>query len=87
VLVVSADSFNLSRIGTVVAVAISRNLELAAAPGNVTVPASRSGLSKDSVVDVSQIVTLDERQLGDRVGALDFDTLSQIEAARLDLAS
>ena len=86
-LVVSADSFNLSRIGTVVAVAISRNLELAAAPGNVTVPASRSGLSKDSVVDVSQIVTLDKRQLGDRVGALDFDTLSQIEAARLDLAS
>jgi len=87
VLVVSADSFNLIRIGTVVAVAISSNLELAAAPGNVAVPASRSGLSKDSVVDVSQIVTLDERQLGDRVGALDFDTLSQIEAARLDLAS
>lgn len=86
-LVVSADSFNLIRIGTVVAVAISSNLELAAAPGNVAVPASRSGLSKDSVVDVSQIVTLDERQLGDRVGALDFDTLSQIEAARLDLAS
>jgi len=90
VLVVSADSFNLSRIGTVVAVAISSNLELAAAPGNVAVPSSRSGLSKDSVVNVSQIVTLDERQLGERVGALDFDTLAQIEAGlrlALDLAS
>ena len=88
-LVVSADSFNLSRIGTVVAVAISSNLDLAAAPGNVAVPASRSGLSKDSVVNVSQIVTLDKRQLSDRVSALDFDTLAQIEAGlqlALDLA-
>ena len=90
VLVVSADSFNLSRIGNVVAVAISSNLELAAAPGNVAVPANRSGLSKDSVANVSQIITLDKRQLGDRVGALDFDTLAQIEAGlrlALDLAS
>lgn len=80
VVVVSADSFNLSRIGTVVAAAISSNLDLAAAPGNVAVPASRSGLPKDSVVNVSQIVTLDKRQLGERVGALDRNTLAQIEA-------
>ncbi len=80
VVVVSADSFNLSRIGTVVAVAISSNLDLVAAPGNVAVPASRSGLPKDSVVNVSQIVTLDKRQLGERVGVLDHDTLDQIEA-------
>ena len=80
VLVVSADSFNLSRIGTVVAVTISSNVDLAAAPGNVAVPASRSGLPKDSVANVSQIVTLDKRQLAERVGALDYDTLDQIEA-------
>ena len=80
VLVVSADSFNLSRIGTVVAAAISSNVDLAAAPGNVAVPAGRSGLPKDSVVNVSQIVTLDKRQLAERVGALDYDTLDQIEA-------
>lgn len=89
VLVVSADSFNLSRIGTIVAVAISSNLDLAAAPGNVTVPASRSGLSKDSVINVSQIITIDKRQLNDRVVALDFDTLAQVEAGlrlALDLA-
>jgi mRNA interferase MazF len=80
VLIVSADSFNLSRIGTVIVVAISSNVDLAAAPGNVAVPAGRSGLPKDSVVNVSQIVTLDKRQLAERVGALDHDTLGQIEA-------
>ncbi len=75
-----ADSFNLSRIGTIVAVAISSNVDLAAAPGNVAVPSERSGLPKDSVVNVSQIVTVDKRQLGERVGALDHDTLAQIDA-------
>jgi mRNA interferase MazF len=80
VLVVSADSFNLSRIGTVCAVKISSNVDLAGAPGNVAVRADRSGLPKDSVVNVSQIVTLDKRQLAERVGALDHDTLAQIDA-------
>ena len=80
VLIVSADSFNLSRIGTVVAAAISSNVDLAAAPGNVAVPAGRSGLPKDSVVNLSQIVTLDKRQLAERVGALDHDTLAQVDA-------
>ena len=80
VLIVSADSFNLSRIGTIVAVAISSNLDLAAAPGNVAVPSGRSGLSRDSVVNVSQNVTLDKRQLGERVGVVDHDTLAQIDA-------
>ena len=80
VLIVSADSFNSSRIGTVVAVAISSNVDLAAAPGNVAVPAERSGLAKDSVVNVSKIVTLDKRQLTERVGTLDRDTLAQIDA-------
>ncbi len=78
-LVVSADSFNLSRIGTIVAVAISSNVDLAAAPGNVVVPASRSGLPKDSVVNVSQIITLDKRQLSERVGPVDHVTLGQID--------
>lgn len=80
VVVVSADSFNLSRISTVVAVAISSNVDLAAAPGNVALPESRSGLPKDSVVNVSQIVTFDRRQLGERVGVLDHDTLAQVDA-------
>ena len=79
VLVVSADSFHLSRIGTIIAVAISSNVDLAEAPGNVGLPAVRTGLPKDSVVNVSQIITLDKRQLGQRVATLDHDTLAQIE--------
>ncbi len=80
VIVVSADSFNLSRIGTIVAAAISSNVGLATAPGNVAIPAARSGLAKDSAVNVSQIITLDKRQLSERVGAVDHDTLGQIDA-------
>ena len=52
VLVVQGDSFNRSRIATVVCVALTSNLKLAAAPGNVLVAARSSGLSKDSVVNV-----------------------------------
>ena len=56
VVVVSADSFNTSAINTVVVVAISSNLALEQAPGNVFLPMDRSNLSKDSVANVSQIL-------------------------------
>ena len=80
VLVVSADSFNRSRISTVVVVAISSNTGLAAAPGNVELPAADSGLPRDSVANVSQILTLDKNQLADRAGAVDFPTMRRVEA-------
>jgi mRNA interferase MazF len=59
VLVVQADSFNRSRIHTVIIAVLTTNIELAEAPGNVLLPAGSSGLSRDSVVNVSQILTLD----------------------------
>ena len=68
--VVSADSFNSSAIDTVVVAAMSSNLSLHVAPGNVLVPAVRSGLPKDSVVNVSQLITLDRAYLTERVGRL-----------------
>ena len=58
-LVVSSDRFNRSRIVTVVAVSITSNLRLGEAPGNVYLEARASGLGRDSVVNVSQVVTLD----------------------------
>ena len=79
VLVVSADSFNRSRINTVVVVAISSNARLAEAPGNVELPADVSGLNRDSVVNVSQVLTLDKTQFSDRVGTVDFPTMSRVE--------
>ena len=70
VLVVQADSFNLSRIQTVIVVSITTNLQLANAPGNVLLPARLSGLSRDSVVNVSQLLTLDRSFLTERAGTL-----------------
>ena len=70
VLVVQADSYNASRLGTVVAVVITSNTSLAALPGNVFLPASSSGLPRDSAVNVTAIVTLDKADLGDPSGVL-----------------
>ncbi len=80
VLVVSSDRFNRSRIATVVAVVVTTDLRLAGAPGNVRLPTHVSGLVEDSVLNVSQIVTLDRTQLTDRVGDADADTLRQVDA-------
>ena len=70
VVVVQGDAFNRSRIATVVCVALTSNLRWAEAPVNVLLSARLTGLPKDSVANVSQIVTLDRGALTDRVGAL-----------------
>jgi mRNA interferase MazF len=79
VLVIQADAFNQSRIATVIVIVISSNLRLAAAPGNVLVSASESGLSKDSVANVSRLITIDKLLLDEYVGALGPATLQAIE--------
>ena len=63
VVIVSADAFNRSRLQTVLAAAITSNTAMAAHPGNVFLPATTTGLSKDSVVNVAQLVTLDREDL------------------------
>jgi mRNA interferase MazF len=70
VLVVQADSFNLSRIQTAIVAVITTNVALADAPGNVLLPARSTGLPRDSVVNVSQLLTLDRSFLTGRAGAL-----------------
>jgi mRNA interferase MazF len=79
VLLIQADAFTSSLLGTVVVVVITSNLRLAAAPGNVFLPATESGLPKDSVVNVSQIVTLDKQMLDDQIGHVSARTLESIE--------
>jgi mRNA interferase MazF len=79
VLLIQADAFTSSRIATVVAIVITSNLRLAAAPGNVLLPAGESGLPKDSIVNVSQIVTLDKQTLDEQVGHVTARTLELIE--------
>jgi len=80
VVVVQGDAFNASRIATVVVVPLTSNLRWAAAPGNVALTARRTGLPKDSVANVSQIVALDRRVLSERVGILDDRALALVLA-------
>lgn len=70
VVVVQGDALNRSRVGTVVCVPLTSNLRWADAPGNVLLPARTTGLPKDSVANVSQVVALDKAVLTERVGKL-----------------
>jgi mRNA interferase MazF len=63
VLVIQSDPFNASQLNTTVAAVITSNTGLAALPGSVFVPAATSGLPKDSVVNVTALVTLDKTDL------------------------
>ena len=70
VIVVQCDALNRSRLSTVVCVPLTSNLRWADAPGNVLLKQKYTGLQKDSVANVSQIVAIDKSQLSDRVGTL-----------------
>ena len=80
VLIVQSDAFNRSRIRTVVAVVLTTNLRLLEAPGNVLVPAKASGLPKDSVANVSKVVTIDKDFLTELAGRLKGAWLSDVES-------
>ena len=79
VLIVQSNDFNRSRIATVIAVVITSNTKLAQAPGNVFLPQKLTGLSKDSVANISQVVTIDKGFLTEKVGTLPVNILEQVE--------
>jgi mRNA interferase MazF len=70
VVVVQADSFNSSRIQTIIVAAIASNMDLADAPGNVVLRADLTGLPRDSVLNMSQLLTLDRSFLTEQAGIL-----------------
>jgi mRNA interferase MazF len=80
VIVVQSDEFNHSLIATVIVVVVTSNLKLAQAPGNVLLPRKATGLSKDSVANVSQVITIDKSFLTERTGNIPSHILEQIEA-------
>jgi mRNA interferase MazF len=84
VLVVQGDAFNRSRIRTVVCVPLSSNVKWAEAPGNVLLAARSTGLPKDSVANVSQVITLDREVLTEQVGRISRKQLGLVFAG-LDL--
>jgi mRNA interferase MazF len=79
VLVIQANEFNESRIKTAVAVIMTTNLRLAGAPGNVRCGSEETGLPRESVVNVSQVVTVDKELFTQRVGSVPTHVLSQVE--------
>jgi mRNA interferase MazF len=86
-LIVQSNDFNQSAIRTVICAVISSNLRLERAPGNVRVRARTGGLSRDSVVNVSQLITLDKQLLTERIGRLAPDLLRDVDSGiRLVLA-
>ena len=78
VLVVQSDPFNASRLNTMVAVVITSNTALAVMPGNVFVPAAVSGLPKDSVVNVTALVTLNKTDLEPPAGQLPESLMNDV---------
>jgi mRNA interferase MazF len=80
ILVIQANSFNQSRIQTVLVAVVSSNLRLADAPGNVLLPAKLSGLPKDSVINVSQLLTLDRSFLLEEAGKIPSRLLAEVDA-------
>lgn len=86
VLVIQNDGFNRSQIQTVIAVVITSNLDLAKAPGNVYLPKNQTDLPKDSVANVSQIITLDKAFLTEKITQLDETLMERVdEGVRLVL--
>jgi len=80
VLIVQSDAFSRSRLGTITVVALTRNLRLVAAPGNLLLTAKHSGLRADSVVNVTQVLTIDRRVLTERIGMLRPAEVDQVDA-------
>jgi mRNA interferase MazF len=79
VLVVQDDVFTQSRINTVIVVIITSNLKLAEAPGNVLLPRIASGLPRESVINVSQILTVDKTFLTERIGSLSKSLQDEVD--------
>jgi mRNA interferase MazF len=79
VLVIQSDPFNVSRLSTTVAAVITSNTGLAAMPGNVFLPAAASGLPRDSVVNVTALVTLDKTDLDSQAGHLPASLMEDVD--------
>jgi mRNA interferase MazF len=79
-LIIQANSFNRSRIQTVLVAVITSNLQLATAPGNVLVPARASTLPRDSVINVSQLLTLGREFLGDYASTIPARLQASVDA-------
>ena len=78
-LVIQADTYNASRLATVLAAVVTSNTALAAMPGNAFLPAAATGLPKDSVANVTALVTLNKSDLGERAGTVPLSVMQEVD--------
>jgi mRNA interferase MazF len=78
VVIVQSDAFNRSEISTIIVAAISSNLRLAEAPGNIYLKRRDSGLPKESVINVSHLLTLDKKYLSEKAGRLSLKHVNEL---------
>jgi mRNA interferase MazF len=78
VVVVQGDRFNRSRIGTIICIPLTSQLRLGEAPGNVLLKARSTGLPRDSIANVSQVLAVDRQQLHERAGLITERELQQL---------
>jgi mRNA interferase MazF len=79
VLIIQSESYNASRLATVVAAVLTSNTGLAAMPGNVFLPAVATGLSRDSVVNVTALVTLNKDEIDQAVAKVPEGLMGEVE--------
>ena len=79
VIIIQNDDFTQSRLQTVLVVVLTSKLKLAQAPGNVLLSARTTGLSKSSVANVSQIVTVDKTMLTEEIGQVQSRDMAKVE--------
>ena len=79
-LIIQSSDFNKSRINTIIAVSITSNLRLSHAPGNVLLSKQESGLPRNSVVNVSQLITVDKSFFAEKAGSVSALKLKEVES-------
>jgi mRNA interferase MazF len=79
VLIIQSDNFNSSKINTIICIVLTSNVRLAQAPGNIFLQMKESNLPKDSVINVSQIITLDKSFLSECAGSVSKKTMIKVE--------
>ena len=80
VVIIQSDTFNQSRISTVIIAVITSNMKLADSPGNISLEARTADLTRESVVNVSQLITIDRRRLTERLGQLPPERIAAVDA-------
>lgn len=78
-LIIQSNDFNKSNINTIIAIVITSNIRLAAAPGNILLPTKKSGLAKESVINVSQLITVDKSFLREKISTLPRSIMTKVD--------